>query len=181
MKTFKARGLLAVIILSAALAGCGVQDKPGNQPGSTAAPTVTPSPEPTAALNEREAIIYLTDTELAETIEKSVKLQYETDTDLVKAAIAELQKAPAENVLALWQPIEITSVELTDGLVVLDIHLPDEARLGAPGEMLVIETLKKTLFQFDFVQGIQLLVDGAEVETLMGHVELEYPMVREQE
>lgn len=83
--------------------------------------------------------------------------------------------------LALWQPIEITSVELTDGLVVLDIHLPDEARLGAPGEMLVIETLKKTLFQFDFVQGIQLLVDGAEVETLMGHVELEYPMVREQE
>jgi hypothetical protein len=188
MKKFKARGLLAVIILSAAIVGCGVQDKPGNNPenkpdnnpGSTVAPTASPSPEPTPALNEREAIIYLTDVELSETVEHSVKLTYGEDIDLVKATLAELQKDAGENELVLWKPIEIKSVELADGLVTLDIHLPDEARLGAPGEQLVLETLQKTLFQFDFVQAIELLVDGAKIETLMGHVELEHPMKREE-
>ncbi|MGG1636328.1 GerMN domain-containing protein [Paenibacillus sp. FSL K6-3182] len=178
MKTFKARGLLAVIILSAALAGCGVQDKQGNQPGSTVSPTISPSPspEPTPVLNELDAIIYLTDAELTETVEHPVKLTYETDIDLVKAAIAELQKDADENKLSLWKRIEVKSVQLSDGLVTLDIHLPDEARLGAPGETFVIQTLQKTLFQFDAVKSIDLLVDGQKVETLMGHVELEYPM-----
>jgi hypothetical protein len=180
MKTFKARGLLAVIILSAALVGCGVQDKPGNNPGSTVSPTTSPSPEPspepTPALKEQDAIIYLTDPELVETVEHPVKLTYEKDIDLVKAAIAELQKDADENKLSLWKRIEVKSVQLSDGLVTLDIHLPDEARLGAPGEMFVIKTLQQTLFQFDAVQSIELLVDGQKVETLMGHVELEYPM-----
>ncbi|OMF33797.1 hypothetical protein BK133_13480 [Paenibacillus sp. FSL H8-0548] len=179
MKHFKARGLLAVIILSAALAGCGAQDKPSNNPGSTIAPTEAPTAEPTAALNEREAIIYLTDSEFNETIEKPVTLVYETEDDLIKVAIAELQQEPTGNELALWKPIEIKSVELAEGVVTIDIHLPDEARLGAPGELLVIETLKKTLFQFEFVQAIELLNDGQQVETLMGHVELEHPMNRE--
>jgi len=181
MKTFKARGLLAVIILSAALAGCGVQDKPGNNPGSTVSPTSSPSPspEPTPALKEQDAIIYLTDAELNETVEHPVKLTYEADIDLVKAAMAELQKDAGDNKLSLWKRIEIKSVELSDGLVTLDIHFPDEARLGAPGEMFLIKTLQQTLFQFDVVQSIELLVDGAKVETLMGHVELEYPMKKQ--
>ncbi|HTG71139.1 MAG TPA: GerMN domain-containing protein [Candidatus Udaeobacter sp.] len=184
MKNFKARGLLAVIILSAAIAGCGVQDKPHNNQGSTIdeqSPTASPSPTPapTAVIKEREAIIYLTDAELVETVENPVKLSYETDLDLVKAALTELQKDAGENALSLWKPIEIKSVDLEGGQVTIDIHLPDEARLGAPGEMLVIETLKKTLFQFDFVQAIELLDDGEKVETIMGHVELEHPMKRE--
>lgn len=180
MKMFKARGLLAVIILSAAIIGCGVQDKPTNNPGNTIVePVSTASPSSQPKAEEREVIIYLTDAELVETIEKPVKLSYESDADLVLSTLAELQKDADENVLALWKPIEIKSVELTDGQVTLDIHLPDEARLGAPGELLVIETLKKTLFQFDFVKAIELLNDGEEVETLMGHVELEHPMKRE--
>ncbi|WP_419873686.1 GerMN domain-containing protein [Candidatus Pristimantibacillus sp. PTI5] len=179
MKIFKAQGLLAVIILSAAIVGCGVQGKPESNLGSTAAPTASPAPEPTPVLNTKEAIIYLTDAELNETVEQPVELTFETEADLVKAAIAELQKDAGENALSLWKPIEVKTVELADGLVTIDIHLPDEARLGAPGEMFVIETLKKTLFQFDFVKSIELLVDGAEIETLMGHVELEHPMNKE--
>ncbi|WP_138751010.1 GerMN domain-containing protein [Paenibacillus sinopodophylli] len=181
MKRFKARGLLVVMVLSAVLAGCGVQDKPSNNQGGAATETVSPSPspEPTAVTNVIDAAIYLTDAELTETIEQTVKLSYETEADLVAAAIAELQKDAAGEAVALWKPIEVKSVILEEGLVTLDIHLPDEARLGAPGESIVIETLKQTLFQFEFVKSIQLLVDGAEIDTLMGHVELEHPMLKE--
>lgn len=178
MKKFKAQGLLAVFVLSAAIAGCGVQGKPGNQTGS-AINEPSPSPVATAAPKEREAIIYLTDTELVETVEKSVKLTYETDQDLVEAAIAALQQDAGDQTASLWQPIQVNSVELADGKVTLDIHLPDEARLGAPGELFVIDTLQKTLFQFEFVQAIELLVDGEETESLMGHVELEHPMKKQ--
>lgn len=180
MKRFKARGLLAVMVVSAAIAGCGIQDKPSNNQGSAPTATAAPSIEPTPEINEIEATIYLTDAELTETVENKVKLSYETDSDLVSAAIEALQQDAGDNALSLWKPIEVNTVVLEDGLVTIDIHLPDEARLGAPGEMFVIETLKQTLFQFEFVKSIALLVDGAEIETLMGHVELEYPMLKEQ-
>lgn len=192
MTISKTRGLLAFIVLACTLAGCGGQDKPQEQPGSAIeepsptltpspepSPTSTPSPEPTAVVNEREAVIYLTDAELLETVEKKVKLTYESDLDLVKAALAALQQDDGENALSLWKPIEIKSAELSEGQVTIDIHVPDEARLGAPGELLVIETLQKTLFQFEFVQAIDILMDGEAVESLMGHVDLEHPMKKE--
>ncbi|WP_028610593.1 GerMN domain-containing protein [Paenibacillus harenae] len=168
----KTRGLLAFIVLASALAGCGVQESPAENPGNAIE-------EPTAAIQEREAVIYYTDAELLETVEQSVKLSYSTDEELVKAAVEALRQEAGGNAQALWKPIEITSVGLTDGQVNLDIHIPDEARLGAPGEMLVIETLQKTLFQFEFVQSIDLLVDGDAVESLMGHVDLEHPIKKE--
>ncbi|RCW51047.1 GerMN domain-containing protein [Paenibacillus prosopidis] len=182
MTISKTRGLLAFIVLACTLAGCGAQDKPQEQPGSAVEePTssASPSPEPTAVVNEREATIYLTDAELLETVERTVKLAYDSESDLIKAAIAALQKDDGENALSLWKPIEIKSAELAEGQVTLDIHIPDEARLGAPGELLAIETLQKTLFQFEFVKSIDILIDGEAAESLMGHVDLEHPMKKE--
>lgn len=192
MTTSKTRGLLAIIVLACTLAGCGAQEKPLEKPGNaikepagatepatSPLPAESSAPKQTAVINERDAVIYLTDAELLETVEHSVKLTYDTEKDLVKAAITALQQDAGENALSLWKPIEINSVEFADGQVTLDIHLPDEARLGAPGELLVIETLQKTLFQFDFVLAIDVLLDGEAVESLMGHVDLEHPIKKE--
>jgi hypothetical protein len=44
--------------------------------------------------------------------------------------------------------------------------------------MFAIDALQKTFFQFDEVQSLELLVDGNQIESLMGHVELEHPMTR---
>lgn len=182
MKNFNARGLLAVIILSAALAGCGAQDKPREQPGNVIEQPTPPADESKEIKVEREVAIYAADTELTKSVERKVKLLFledEPELEIVKTTLNELQKDGIENEVSLWKAIPINSVKLENGLVTIDIHLPDEARLGAPGESLVIETMKQTLFQFDFVQSIELLVDGAAVETLMGHVELEHPYTKE--
>ncbi|MNP82329.1 hypothetical protein D3C76_1809300 [compost metagenome] len=50
--------------------------------------------------------------------------------------------------------------------------------MGSGGELLFLDVLKQTMFQFEEVQSIQLMVDGKETESLMGHVELENPIVR---
>ncbi len=197
----KARGLLAFIVISGILAGCGAQNKPlepgssAAEPTATVAPSLSPSPEATAAPTERaaeteapsapakqslEASIYLTDAELLETVERKQTLEYASDVELLDSAVAALRKDAGEDALSLWKDISIHSIKLQEGLATLDIHIPDEARLGAPGELLVLETLTKTLFQFDFVNAIELLVDGQAVESLMGHEELEHPIRKEQ-
>ncbi|PYE48021.1 GerMN domain-containing protein [Paenibacillus barcinonensis] len=61
------------------------------------------------------------------------------------------------------------------------VHIPDEARLGAGGELLFLAVLQQTMFQFEEVHSIQLLVDGQQTESLMGHVELQNPILRESE
>lgn len=46
-------------------------------------------------------------------------------------------------------------------------------------EQFALEALKNTLFQFDEVKSIELLVDGEVVESLIGHAELEHPILRD--
>jgi len=179
MMKMKAGSLLAAIALSAALAGCGAADKlpaPSNNTGAAASPQETTAP--TEAPDTIEAVIYTSDAELLKLTERTETLSYSSNEELVKAAIDALRQSGGENELSLWEKIEINGVKLTADSVTIDVHVPDEARLGAPGEALAIHSLQSTLFQFDFIQSIQLLIDGEKAESLMGHVDLDHPMNR---
>lgn len=92
--------------------------------------------------------------------------------------MAALQENDGTNI-SLWHEITVDTVKLEDGIATIDISFPDEARFGAPGELMLIDSLKQTLFQFSFVDGIDVLVRGEQVESVMGHVDLDHPMVRE--
>jgi hypothetical protein len=50
--------------------------------------------------------------------------------------------------------------------------------LGAPGEDFFLQALKKTAFQFPEVKTLSVLKDGQKVESLMGHMDLPYPIKR---
>lgn len=79
----------------------------------------------------------------------------------------------------MWSNIELLSATFDQGKLTLDVHIPDEARLGSGGEILAIDALKGTFFQFDEINSIDLLVDGEATDSLMGHAELEHPLTRE--
>ncbi|MNJ00980.1 hypothetical protein D3C73_1604640 [compost metagenome] len=51
--------------------------------------------------------------------------------------------------------------------------------MGSGGEVLLMDALKKAVFQFSEVQALDILVDGKIVDSLMGHVELEHPIKRQ--
>ncbi len=103
---------------------------------------------------------------------KDTKEKY---TEVFKA----LQNSSKADQIPLWNKIELKSLEFSNGQVVMDIHKPDEAQLGAGGEALAISALSQTFFQFDEVKNIDVLVDGEQVESLMGHVDLVHPITRE--
>ncbi|GIP20034.1 GerMN domain-containing protein [Paenibacillus sp. J22TS3] len=121
---------------------------------------------------------YYTDNDMMDLKEKQKEIAYKNDQEKYEEAFKSLQNSGDDKLFALWQKVKLKSVGLNNGELTIDIELPGEARLGAGGEVLAIDALKKTFFQFNEVKTIELLVDGSKVDTLMGHEELEHPMTR---
>ncbi|MBD8836451.1 MULTISPECIES: GerMN domain-containing protein [unclassified Paenibacillus] len=146
-----------------------------NPPSETSTDTPT-----TSESNEKKTItVFYTDEEELELHKASAEISYASDDAKYKAAFESLQQSKDAKLVPLWsKEIELKSVQFKDGALTLDIHMPDTARLGAGGESYALDALKQTFFQFDEVKSLDLLVDGQQTESLMGHVDLEHPMTR---
>ncbi|OIB04617.1 hypothetical protein AK95_13465 [Paenibacillus sp. LC231] len=191
-------GLLAAVMLIGA--GCG--QKPGAAPNDTPE-QITPAPdnqtgqdhsgtsngsggsstgsgsEVTTPEAKTESIkAYYTDPDLMELVEGTAEITYKEDQEKYKAAYQALQKSDKGDMVPLWEKIGLNSLKFENGALTLDVTVPDEANLGAGGESFAIDAIKKTFFQFDEVKSLQILVDGQQTESLMGHVDLENPMTR---
>lgn len=190
--------ILGVLVLLLALSsGCGQkpQAAPNAGAGNAEAPqenvqapnTATPqdadSSQGAGGTNQPQQSTekietYFTDDQMLELTQVRREISYQAEEDKYLAALKALQTPSDAKQFSLWGKAEFHSADLKDGTVTVDLSLPDEARLGAGGEALAIDALKNTLFQFDEVKAIDLLVDGTPVDTLMGHVELTHPMSR---
>lgn len=191
-------GLLAAVMLIGA--GCG--QKPGAAPNDTSE-QITPAPdnqtgqdnsgtsngsggsstgsgsEVTTPEAKTESIkAYYTDPDLMELVEGTAEISYKEDQEKYEAAYQALQKSNKADMVPLWEKIGLNSLKFENGALTLDVTVPDEANLGAGGESFAIDAIKKTFFQFDEVKSLQILVDGQQTESLMGHVDLENPMTR---
>lgn len=191
-------GLLAAVMLIGA--GCG--QKPGAAPNDTPE-QITPAPdnqtgqdhsgasngsggsstgsgsEVTTPEAKTESIkAYYTDPDLMELVEGTAEISYKEDQEKYEAAYQALQKSDKADMVPLWEKIGLNSLKFENGALTLDVTVPDEANLGAGGESFAIDAIKKTFFQFDEVKSLQILVDGQQTESLMGHVDLENPMTR---
>lgn len=164
--------------LSSGAQGTDLQElqEPGNgaeKSGDTDAATQETAPE------KLTVQVYFTDNDLMELKQRPREIEFSADRSKYESAFEALQKAD-DGLLSLWEKVVLNTVKFDEasGQLNLDISLPDEARLGAGGESLALEALKNTMFQFDEVKQIELTLDGEQVESLMGHVDLEHPMSR---
>jgi spore germination protein GerM len=122
--------------------------------------------------------IYVTDDDMTALIERKTEIRYSDEKEKLEAAFAALQKEGIDGKISLWKNANLLSVKSENGAVTFDLHLPDNARFGAPGEELALEAIKQTMFQFDEVKSIDLLVDGEQTDSLMGHEELDHPIMK---
>ncbi|WP_379129356.1 GerMN domain-containing protein [Paenibacillus sp. sgz500958] len=169
-------------------AGANGENSSGNEGSNeaTAEPTNNssgandPAPTEEAAQKQNETIkVYFTDPQLLDLVEAEVSISYTDAVSKYTEAFKGLQSSDNPELIPLWGKIELNSLKFEDGQIVMDIHKPDEAQLGAGGEAFALSALTQTLFQFPEVQSVELLVDGEQVESLMGHVDLEHPMTRD--
>lgn len=176
--------LLTVIALATACGQKQQTSSPNNEKNSNI--TTPNAADPQKGNQEKEdqtketIDAFFTDEQIMDLKKESKEIIYKDNNEKYLAALKSLQAANDSKLISLWAKVVFKSAEFKDGLVTVDINLPNEARLGSGGESLAIDALKSTLFQFSEVNAIELLVDGAKVDTLMGHVELEHPMKKSQ-
>ncbi|MBO2943115.1 GerMN domain-containing protein [Paenibacillus sp. F411] len=150
----------------------------GSTGGSEAPSTSTPQEEAEPAQQSEEIKVYYTDPDLMELLEDTAKITYTDEKAKYQAAYDALQKSTSQEMVPLWSNMKLLSLSFEDGDLTLDLHMPDTANMGSTGEDFAIRALKGTYFQFDEVETIQLLLDGKQVESLMGHVTLYNPETR---
>ena len=149
-------------------------------PPSATPPVDSGNTEPNAI--NQEISVYFANVDFTELTASKATIKYsDADSSIgkYKESFVALQNSQDANVVSLWAKVELLSVKFEDGQVTLNIHMPDEARLGSDGELMALDAVQKTLFQFSEVKSIELLVDGVQLDTLMGHVDLMHPMTRE--
>lgn len=146
----------------------------------TSTPKPTSTPAPAVAEKQSQSIeVYYTDTQAMDLVSAKATISFTNDVEKYTEAFKALQSSENADLVPLWGKIELKSLKFVDGQVLMDIHKPDEAQLGAGGESYAISALAKTYFQFAEVKSVEVLVDGEKVESLMGHVDLPHPMTRD--
>lgn len=149
------------------------------QTDTSAAPAATDQPPAEADKQSQSIEVYYTDPQQMDLVAAEATISFADAVEKYSEAFQSLQSSDNTEQIPLWSGIELKSLDFKDGQIVMDIHKPDEAQLGAGGEALAISALTKTFFQFEEVNSVEVLVDGEQVESLMGHVDLEHPFTRD--
>ncbi|GIP32456.1 GerMN domain-containing protein [Paenibacillus sp. J2TS4] len=181
MRTMTKRLVILSIFTAILIAGCGNHAKPTT--GSALPPEGAASPTPGAEEQYKELSIeaYFSDTDAEKLISKKTDIRYTDESSKYLAALHTLKSSPGPEYVALFAGIDFSSADLSSGELTVDLSISPEAVLGSQGEALALQALKNTLFQFDEVLAITILIDGEESNSLMGHVDLPKRLERENE
>ncbi|MGE5553879.1 MAG: GerMN domain-containing protein [Betaproteobacteria bacterium] len=103
-------------------------------------------------------------------------------SDLPQLALIELVRGPSPgSALRPVMPRDtiVNSVKIRGGVAYADLGgAVTRLNVGSEGEALVVAAIVNTLTQFPGVNRVQILVNGARVESLAGHVDVSAPLAR---
>ena len=206
MKKILMSAMLALLMLTAGCDKPPVQETPTTPPPAKPIQTpaeVKPEPKPEPTTPEPEQPIEPVENQPAKHEKKeqsmSVKVYYPDDSglklvevereiivddtvDKYTAAVETLLEEPDEENLTTIFPKNtgFRKVTVEDGLAIVDI---DGSILksfvgGSTGEEFLIGSVVDTLTNFPEVKRVKFLVNGQEIETLSGHMDLSAPLER---
>ena len=139
--------------------------------------------EPTDTMDTITLLFGSTDGQgLAKEIRKVPKK--DAQLEQIKQLIEELIRGPnAVLVRTIPEGTKLNSVYLlSDGALVVDFSREIQTLHtgGSTGEILTVYSIVNSLtMNFPQVETVQILIDGDEVETLVGHLDLEQPLTRD--
>ncbi|WP_162463168.1 GerMN domain-containing protein [Paenibacillus psychroresistens] len=173
--------LLVILSCILVLAGCGKTKEAVSAASTSPEVSATALPTPLATPEAAKPTLmnlYYGNEDGDALVSKEVSLASTSNLSAYIEVLNGLTKSPDDQSVALFDGFTFQSAELKGSTLTIDLTLPAEPQLGAPGEELLIESLKKTMFQFEEVQAIEVLVNGQKVESLLGHVDLPHPIAK---
>ncbi|MBR1807485.1 MAG: GerMN domain-containing protein [Selenomonadaceae bacterium] len=165
-----------------------VQVKPLNPPPLKPVPPVesekqsSPSPTQTLPAQSMRVKVYYPDDSGMRLVEVERKINVEHEGEKYFAAVEILLDEPYEENLTTIFPrnANIRSVTVEGGLATVDLDGSIVKNMvgGSTGEEFLVGSIVDTLTNFPEVTQVKFLVDGKEIETLSGHMDLSTPLER---
>lgn len=183
--------LTALLALFALAAGCG--SKPADQQAPAAAggagdhgsagtsgsePGSSDQPAPVTPETRVTVTVYYADATLSGLASEQREIAFSNPEEKYEKVLELLGQPQDEDHEPLWKDFRYHSVRLEDGKLTIDAKGDNPYELGGGAEAYAIDALTKTMFQFPEVETVQILVDGKQAESLMGHVDISEPFTR---
>lgn len=185
MRTKAITYTLASLVCAVALlltAGCGDEQK-GTQPGTAAQAEQMKDKESPAATvpKERQVNVYYPRNDGTGLVAVSRTVHTDKDdkyTAAMKSLLTGTKEKGQTNVFP--KKAKLLGVTVKDGVATVDFSKELQLNFsgGSTGEEMLIGSIVNTLTDFPEIQKVRILIDGASVETLSGHMDLSDPLPR---
>lgn len=113
---------------------------------------------------------------------KAEKRQIDMVPGLARASVEELIRGPQGKGLSgtIPQGTRLLDINIENGLCRVDLskEFRDKHWGGSSGEIITVYSLVDTLTQFATVEKVEILVEGQNIDTLAGHMDLSVPVFR---
>jgi germination protein M len=102
---------------------------------------------------------------------------------LAKQAIVELIKGPESSDLypTIPEGTQVNEVYIVDDIVYIDLseEIFKNHPGGSSGELMTVYSIVNTLTEIPMIKGVQILVEGNEMKSLVGHIDISMPLLRD--
>ena len=159
-------------------------EKPDKKPAENKSekPSEPKQTAPEQKIQSAEVKVYYPDESGTKLVPVEKKIQFVDEAEKYSAALTELMQKPKEKNLTTVFPshAKIRSVTREGETAVVDF---DGSILkgfvgGSTGEEFLVNSVVDTLTEFNEIKQVKFLIDGKEIETLSGHMDLSEPIKR---
>jgi len=103
---------------------------------------------------------------------------------LAKQVVIELIKGPENPNLypTIPQETQVNEVYIADDIVYIDLseEIFKNHPGGSSGELMTVYSIVNTLTEITPIRAVQILVEGNEKESLVGHIDISVPLIRDE-
>ena len=146
----------------------------------------TPEPTPTdnreAKVEDMKVKVYYPDESGLRLVEVEREIEVARDSDKYAAAVEAMMTPPTETELTEIFPkrAKLLNVDVHDGIATVnfDEGLQKHFVGGSAGETFLIGSVVNALTNFNEIKEVRILIDGEEIESLAGHMDLSAPLER---
>ncbi len=104
---------------------------------------------------------------------------------LARQAVIELIKGPENSDLYSTIPegTQINEVYIADDIAYIDLseEIFKNHPGGSSGELMTVYSIVNTLTEIPPIRGVQILVEGNETKSLVGHIDISMPLLRDED
>jgi len=105
-------------------------------------------------------------------------------SSLARQAVIELIKGPENSDLYSTIPegTQINEVYIADDIAYIDLseEIFKNHPGGSSGELMTVYSIVNTLTEIPPIKGVQILVEGNETKSLVGHIDISMPLLRDE-